>query len=154
MTPFGFEFTSDGTLVVAEAFGGAAGASAASTYRIEDGVPVLVSGSVPTQQTSACWVAISKQRRFAYTSNTAGDSITGFTVHADGSLAAFADGGATALPGDGPADSAFSRDGQYLYVVNGQTDSIGVMRFHGDGSLAVVADLPGLPATGLGIASR
>lgn len=154
MTPFGFEFADDDTLVVAEAFGGAAGASAASSYRLEDGVPVLVSGSVPTLQTSACWVAISKKRNYAYTTNTAGDSITGFSLAADGALTRFADGGATALPGDGPADVAFSRDGRYLYVVNGQTDTIGVMQIHSSGALTVLADVPGLPASGLGIASR
>jgi 6-phosphogluconolactonase len=154
MTPFGFEFADDDTLVVAEAFGGAPGASAASSYQLEDGVPVLVSGSVPTLQTSACWLAISRKRNYAYTANTAGDSITGFTLAVDGTLAQFGDGGATALPGDGPADVAFSRDGRYLYVVNGQTDSIGVMRIQANGALAVVADVPGLPAAGLGIASR
>jgi 6-phosphogluconolactonase len=154
MTPFGFEFADDDTLVVAEAFGGAAGASAASSYRLEDGVPVLVSGSVPTLQTSACWLAISKKRNYAYTANTAGDSITGFSLAADGTLTSFGDGGDTALPGDGPADVAFSRDGKYLYVVNGQTDSIGVMQFQSNGMLTVVADVPGLPAAGLGIASR
>lgn len=154
MTPFGFEFADDDTLVVAEAFGGAAGASAASSYRLEDGVPVLVSGSVPTLQTSACWLAIDEGRTHAYTANTAGDSITGFHLAADGTLTSFGDGGATALPGDGPADFAFSGDGKYLYVVNGQTDSIGVMRAHADGTLTVVADVPGLPASGLGIAAR
>lgn len=154
MTPFGFEFADDDTFVVAEAFGGAAGASAASSYRLEDGVPVLVSGSVPTLQTSACWVAISKKGNYAYTTNTAGDSITGFNLAADGTLASFGDGGATALPGDGPADAAFSGDGRYLYVVNGQTDSIGVMQLAADGTLTVLADVPGLPTTGVGIASR
>ncbi len=153
-TPFGFEFTADGTLVVSEANGGAAGASSASSYHLVDGIPVVVSASVPTLQTSACWVAISKRRRYAYTSNTAGDSITGFRVTNAGALVPFADGGATALPGDGPADFAFSRDGQYLYVVNGQTDSIGVMRFRNDGTLDVIDDVPGLPTTGVGIASR
>ena len=154
MTPFGFEFADDDTLVVAEAFGGAPGASAASSYRLEDGVPVLVSGSVPTLQTSACWVAISGKRNYAYTANTAGDSITGFHLAADGTLAQLGDGGATAQPGDGPADVAFSRDGRYLYVVNGQTDSIGVMRIQSNGALTVIADVPGLPTSGLGIASR
>jgi 6-phosphogluconolactonase len=154
MTPFGFEFADDDTFVVAEAFGGAAGASAASSYRLEDGVPVLVSGSVPTQQTSACWVAISKNGHYAYTANTAGDSITGFDLAADGTLASFGDGGATALPGDGPADVAASGDGRFLYVVNGQTDSIGVIRIGLDGSLTVIADVPGLPSSGVGIAAR
>lgn len=152
ITPFGFEFADDDTFVVAEAFAGAAGASAASSYRLDDGVPVLVSGSVPTLQTSACWVAIAGKH--VYTANTAGDSITGFRVAADGTLTSFGDGGATALPGDGPADVAFSADGRYLYVVNGQTDSIGVMRREANGTLTVLADVPGLPSSGVGIAAR
>jgi len=153
MTPFGFEFVDDSTFVVAEAFGGAPGASAASSYRIKEGVPVLISASVPTEQTSASWVAVSRWNDFVYTINTAGDSITGFSV-ADGTLAGLGDGGATALPGDGPTDAAFSRDGRFLYVINDQTDSLGVMHYLGDGSLDVLADMPGLPASALGIAVR
>ncbi len=37
LTPYGFAFTSDGTLVVTEAFGAQAGKAAASSYRIDGG---------------------------------------------------------------------------------------------------------------------
>lgn len=152
-TPLGFDFVDDSVLVVAEAFGGAPGASAASSYKLKEGALVLASGSVPTQQTSASWVAVSRWNDFVYTSNHADDSITGFSV-TDGTLVGLGDGGATALPGDGPTDVAFSGDGRFLYVVNGQTDTIGVMRYHADGTLDVLGEVPGLPASALGIAAR
>jgi 6-phosphogluconolactonase len=57
-TPFGFEFDRHNNLLVSEAFGGAAGASALSSYDL-DMYPLAletISGSVPTNQTAACWV--------------------------------------------------------------------------------------------------
>jgi 6-phosphogluconolactonase len=54
-TPFGFDVHGS-TLVVSEAFGGATDASAASSYRItSNGELELVSASVPTTESSACW---------------------------------------------------------------------------------------------------
>src|SRR5215218_340664 len=45
-TPYGFAFTSGGTLVVTEAFGAQKGAAAASSYAIEDGSLVVRTSSV------------------------------------------------------------------------------------------------------------
>src|SRR5439155_6480370 len=68
MTPFGFAFNERGTLIVSEAFGGAANASAVSSYRLDRrGGLEVVSGSVPTTQTSACWLAVHRSGRYAYT---------------------------------------------------------------------------------------
>jgi hypothetical protein len=54
MTPFGFAFNNAGTLVVSEAFGGAANQSAASSYEAaEDGTLNVISGSVPNSQTAS-----------------------------------------------------------------------------------------------------
>ena len=63
-TPFGFGFDQTGTLVVSEAFGGGVGASAVSSYHVARGGAIsLVSGSVPTTQTAACWIAVQANDR-------------------------------------------------------------------------------------------
>src|SRR5258707_3402819 len=71
MTPFGFAFNNAGTLVVSEAFGGAANQSAASSYdAAEDGTLNVISGSVPNSQSASCWVVITNNGKFAFVSNT------------------------------------------------------------------------------------
>ena len=86
-TPFGFAFSKRGQLVVTEAFGGAPLGSAASSYTVTDGgILHLVSGSVATHQTAACWAAISKDGRYAYTTNAGSGTVTGYSIAHDGSL--------------------------------------------------------------------
>src|SRR5439155_1425253 len=64
-TPFGFGFGHRGDLVVSEA-AGAAPLSAASSYELsKDGALTAISRSVPTTQAAACWVAVTKDGRYA-----------------------------------------------------------------------------------------
>src|SRR5690349_11714282 len=65
ITPFGFSFDGNHRLLVSEAFGGAANGSAASSYQVsDDGNLTVVSASVPTHQTAACWLVVSKDGQF------------------------------------------------------------------------------------------
>ena len=66
-TPFGFAFDRRGHLIVSEAFGGAADASAVSSYAVADGIIDPISPSVATSETAACWIVVTKNGRFAYT---------------------------------------------------------------------------------------
>src|SRR5881394_2536008 len=88
MTPFGFAFDRHDHLIVSEAFGGAANASALSSYEIDGGMFPLevVSGTVGTHQTAACWVVVSRNGRFAYTTNTGSSSISGYRIARNGAL--------------------------------------------------------------------
>src|SRR5213593_4220075 len=57
-TPYGFDFTDDGALVVTEAFGGDIGKAATSSYALgEPGELRLVSGSVANTHSEVCWAA-------------------------------------------------------------------------------------------------
>ncbi len=79
MTPFGFGFGKRGQLFVSEAFGGAPDASAVSSYSVSaEGDLAVVSSSVATNQTAACWVVVTKDGRFAYDTNAGSGSISGF----------------------------------------------------------------------------
>ena len=80
-TPFGFGFTRNGTLVVSEAFGGGANASAVSSYGADnDGTWDVISGSVATTETAACWIVVTNSGRYAYTTNAGSGTISGYAI--------------------------------------------------------------------------
>ncbi len=156
-TPFGFAFGRRDRLFVSEAFGGAAGQSALSSYDVDDDATFrTISGSVPTNQTSACWVVVTNDGRFAYTANTSSASVTGYTVGFDGSLARLDASGVTGVTGDGssPADMALSRGSQFLYVRNGGVNTIRGFFVAPNGHLIVATTLSGLPASAAGLVAR
>lgn len=156
-TPFGFGFNSRRQLIVSEAFDGAEGASAVSSYLLRrDGTLERVSSSVPTEQTAACWIVTTPNHLYAYTTNTGSGTISGYRVQADGTLMRFDDGGVTAELGSGsePIDMAVSPDGRFLYALGGGSRSITHLRIHDDGTLTVVESTGGLPAGVTGLAVR
>jgi len=153
-TPFGFAFDAAGHLIVSEAFGGAPGASAVSSYALgSDGVPVVISGSVPDGQGAACWIAIGAGRT-AYTTNTASNTVSGYRIRQSGELAAFADGGVTATTGAMPTDADFNAAGSILYVLDAGADAIDIYAHQSTGALVAVGQVTGLPASTVGMAAR
>jgi 6-phosphogluconolactonase (cycloisomerase 2 family) len=156
-TPFGFDFGKRGALVVSEAFGGAPDASAASSYFVgRDGALSLVTGSLGTTESSACWLVVSKDGRFAYAANTGSNTVTGYAIGQDGSLTLLDADGVTGPGADaGPADIALSQDGQFLYVLTRGTNSVtGFERRTSDGSLERASVVDGLPVGAVGLAVR
>lgn len=151
-TPFGFAFGRHDDLVVSEATG-AAPLSAASSYELsKDGTLTAVSRSVPTTQAAACWVAVTKDGRYAFTANTASDSISTFSVDKDGALTlVFAQ--AAHATGAHTADMALTENSKYLYANDGGTHMISAFRVGADGSLT---RLPGvtIPVGASGLAAR
>jgi len=156
VTPFGFAFTNNGTLVVSEAFGGAANSSAVSSYAPAGDAWSVISASVPTTETSACWIAITNSGRFAYTTNATSGTITGYAIH-DGALTRLDADGVTGNIGAGtaPTEMAISRDSKFIYAFSGTTHRIAAFAIGGDGSLTAVPDWAGgLPASANGLAAR
>ncbi|HXT40116.1 MAG TPA: beta-propeller fold lactonase family protein [Candidatus Angelobacter sp.] len=154
-TPFGFALRGH-DLIVSEAFGGAAGASAASSYDLDDdGNLEVVSPSVPTTESSACWVAVTDDGRFAYTANTGSGTISGFRIASDGSLNLLNADGVTGITGTGssPADMTLSTGSRFLYVRNGN-GTISAFLVKADGSLNPLQSISGLPAGATGLAGR
>lgn len=157
VTPFGFAFGKRNQVFVTEAFGGAPGASAASSYDIgRDGTLTSISASVLTGQTAACWAALTPDGRFAFVTNTGSGSITGYAVDFDGQLELLDDDGRTGVTGDGstPIDVVVTDSGRYLYSLNSGTHAIGSFRIQGDGSLTPLPFAAGLPVGANGLASR
>ncbi len=143
-TPFGFAVRGRDVLV-SEAFGGAAGASAASSYAVTPGGRVrAVTSSAPDGQTAACWAATLAGQPSVYIANTGSNDLSRYTLSHRGTLTLrAADAGST---GAAPADLAISKDDGYLYVLNGSDGSITGFAVNRDGSLSSIGTTTGLAA--------
>ncbi len=156
-TPFGFAFNRRNRLIVSEAWGGAAGASTLSSYRFNEGAPALpvtASVSVPDTQTAACWVAVTPDGRYAYTTNTGSSTVSSYRVRRDGSITLLAAVAGSTGSGSAPLDAAASGDGQGLFVLSGKTSTITSFRVGSDGGLTTHAVVPGLPVNAVGLAAN
>jgi 6-phosphogluconolactonase len=155
MTPFGFSFGHHDRLFVSEAFGGAPQASAVSSYDVgKDGILRPITSSLPTHQTAACWLVVTRNGRYAYTTNTGSDSVTGLALAPKGTVRLLDADGFTAQAGDTPIDAALSRSGRFLYVLNGADGSLYAYRVSADGSLAPLPGVTGLPPSTNGLAAE
>jgi 6-phosphogluconolactonase (cycloisomerase 2 family) len=86
-TPYGFDFTADGAMIVTEAFGGDVGAAAASSYALTDpGTLAPVSGSVGDTRSEVCWAAVTKDGRYAFVTNFGDGTISSYAIGDDGTL--------------------------------------------------------------------
>jgi 6-phosphogluconolactonase (cycloisomerase 2 family) len=157
VTPFGFAFGKRDVLVVSEAFGGAPDASAVSSYIVgADGTLQTVSASVPTTETAACWLVITNDGRYSYTTNAGSGTISGYRIGFDGTLTRLDADGRTGVtgPGSTPLDMAITGDGRYLYSLNAGDGTLGAFGVAADGSLQAIPGLSGLPAGINGLAAR
>lgn len=147
--PYGFAFTRQGYLVLSEAATGTL-----SSYSVsEDGSLRTLSGSIPDFGLAPCWVAISPDGDFAYTTNAHGGTISGYAISGTGTLNLFSSVAAKTLTPT--LDLTFSTSGnphnQFMYVLNG--NSITSFRAYDDGSIAQFATVSGLPGSTTGIAA-
>ena len=156
-TPFGFEFDNKGHLIVSDAFGGGMGAGAMSSYDVSSNGISLISGPVVNTQTAPCWVVVTNDGRYSYTTNTGTSNISGYNVNPDGSIALFDDGGNTASTGTGssPIDMALNNNSGYLYALSGGTHTISVFSINRrTGGLTPVQTVTGLPDHAAGLAAN
>ena len=158
-TPFGFAFGKGNYLFVSEAAAGATDAGSVSSYRVfSDGNLDLISDAVPTTETAACWVVVTGNGRYAYTTNAGSGSISGYAIARDGSISLLDPDGRTGDTGDssGPIDMALSRNSRYLYTLNGGNGTITGFRVKFDGSLVPLAGatVDSLPSAANGLAVR
>lgn len=153
-TPFGFAAGRFGNIYVSEAAGGAPGASTVSSYHVSfDGSITLADGPVSAGQSAACWVVLSRDGRFAYTTNTASNNISSFTVQPyNGNLSVLnAVAAATQM---GPIDADISSNSKFLYVLNAGSHSIGAYQISNSGGLTSIQNTGGLPNSANGLAAR
>jgi 6-phosphogluconolactonase (cycloisomerase 2 family) len=153
-TPYGFDFTAAGAMIVTEAFGGAVGAAAASSYSFTDGRLAPVSGSIADTRSEVCWAAVTKDGRFAYVTNFGDGTISSYAIGDDGSLELRnAVAGATREGEKGIRDEAITRDGRYLYAIDADAQKVFGWTIGTDGELTSIGGIGGVPATVAGLAA-
>lgn len=152
-TPFGFDFTSSGVLIVSEAAGGPSGTSAVSSYSISgSGSLTTISGSVPDTQLAACWLVVTGNGQFAYTTNTHSTTISSYTVAGNGQISLL--NSKAAIVGGADLDMALARNSRFLYVFDKGDATIIAYQVHADGSLTWIQTTSGIPAGADGLAAN
>ena len=145
-TPFGFAFGHDDVAIVSDAT-----ESALTSYKVRDSGEVdLISPALANGGKAACWAAVPRNGRFAFSADSGTNTISSYGVSEDGSLALL---NAVAATTNVPLDMAFTADSRFLYVRNASGTVTG-FQLKADGSLTKVATAAGLPAGAQGIAAR
>jgi hypothetical protein len=156
--------SSTSELVVDDGMGpGPNGTGAVTTYTVADRVTQL-QGPVLDHQIAPCWMVVTRDGRFAYTSNADSQAISGFRIAADGGIALLnADGVTAATPaGTFPIEEALTRDSQFLYVIDSRLllptpgpGTLGGYRIQENGELTPVVDPTtiSIPLSAFGLAA-
>jgi 6-phosphogluconolactonase len=154
-TPYGFGLTKGGSLIVSEAFGGAPGAAAASSYAVSGaGELTTVSGSVGDTRSEVCWVALTNDDRFAYVTNFGDCTVSCYEITADGSLTLHDPvAGSTGQGRKGLRDEAISGDGRYLYAIDADAQKLFGWAVGQGGRLTAIGEFEGVPDTVAGLAA-
>lgn len=154
-TPYGFGVTADGSLIVSEAFGGATGAAATSSYAVSGaGELTMVSGSVGDTRSEVCWVALTKDDRFAYVTNFGDGTVSCYEITADRGLRLHEPVAGSARLGEKSIrDEAISDDGRYLYAIDPDAQKLFGWAVGQDGQLTPVGEFGGVPGTVAGLAA-
>lgn len=153
-TPYGFAFTGGGTLVVTEAFGAEVGRAAASSYVVHGGSITPASRSVGNGRSEICWAVISKDDRFAFTTNFADGAVSRYAIADDGTLTLEDAAAGIAVEGQtGLRDEDLSSDGRFLYAIDADTHRVFGWAVDTQGSLSPIGSWDGLPATVAGLAA-
>ncbi len=156
--PFGFATGRHNRIFVTQAAGGAGnpGASSVSSYEVaEDGDLVVISDSVASFQTAACWMVLTGNEHFAFAANTPNDSISSYRVGSDGTLELLKSQAALTGAGSGPADMALSRDNRFFYGLTAGRGAILSFRLNaGNGELQPLSGGGTVPTTANGLAAQ
>ena len=154
-TPYGFEFTNAGALVVSEAAGGMVGAASASSYRLDAPSRLAaVSGPIGNTRSEVCWAVVSPDDRFAYVTNFGDGTISSYTIGNDGAIALLDPVAARTVDGQkGLRDEALTGDGRFLYALHADVQKVFGWTIGEDGALEPVGSFgAGLPETVAGLA--
>ena len=165
--PFGMAFnpaTSQENVLVDDGVGGPNNTGGVTSYHLANGTPKAINGPVYDNQIAPCWMVITRNGRFAYTSDADSHTISGYSIDEDGSISLLnADGVTGSTPSDTfPIEEGLSRDSQYLYVLDSRLllpvpglATVSGFSINHDGSLTSVVDPSQitLPFSAIGLAA-
>ena len=143
--PFAFTFTPSGRLAAGEA-----GASTLTTYALGSDGTLADPKSQPDGQVALCW--IQRVGAFYYVSNTGSNSISGYTISADGQPSLVSPSGVVATTEPGTIDLTSPSAGSFLYAQTG-SGTVDEFAVNSDGTLTQLGVVGGLPVGIEGIAS-
>jgi 6-phosphogluconolactonase len=154
-TPYGFDVTADGVLVVTEAAGAQVGKASASSYKLDGPAGLApVSGAVGSTRSEVCWAVTSNDGRYAFVTNFGDGTISTYAIGGDGSIELREAVAGTTVDGEpGIRDEALSSDGQYLYALHADTGRVFGWKVGAEGALAAIGSANGLPLTAAGLAA-
>jgi 6-phosphogluconolactonase (cycloisomerase 2 family) len=155
MTPYGFDFAPDGTLVVTEAAGAQVGKASASSYRLDgERELVPVSAAVPNTRSEVCWAVVGAGGRIAFVTNFGDGTISTYELGPGGAIRLRDAVAATTVEGGpGIRDEAISSDGRFLYALHADARKVFAWEVGEDGTLVALGSANGLPATAAGLAA-
>jgi len=146
MVPFGFSFSKRNRLYVSEAGSG----GSASSYQVyPNGDLEVISSVVPNGQAGVCWLVVTKNGRYAYTTNAGSGTISGFDIDRDGTIYLFDNTDAVG----GVIDMALSINSRYLYALSAGAGKILGFQVGSDGQLTPVQGID-LPTGANGLAAH
>ena len=153
-TPYGFATSSEGVLVVTEAFRAQKGAAAASSYRLADGRLAPVTASAGNGRSEICWAVVTPDGRYAFTTNFADGAVSRWRIDAAGALVLEdATAGVTQDGRSGLRDEDLTEDGRFLYAIDADAGELRGWAVDPRGILTPVATNTALPATVAGLAA-
>jgi hypothetical protein len=155
--------SSQDEFIVSDAAGGPNGTGAASAYSLTNGSIGLINGPVPDNLKAPCWMVVTKNGLFAYTSNADSHAISGYGIQANGTISLLNSNGVTATtPSDTfPIEEALSSTSQ-LYVLDSRVmlmppgpATLSGFLIHSNGSLTSVVNSAQitLPVSAVGLAA-
>jgi len=143
---FGFDITSRNQPIVSETQGSLTSYALASNRTLSP-----ITASISTGGNAPCWVIITSDGRFAYTTNSASATLAGYAVDAAGHLTSLTPNGPTGDSGAGAVPLDLDHVGnRFIYTLEAGTGTIGTFAIAADGTLTARPDVPaGTPASGM-----
>jgi hypothetical protein len=147
-TPVPFAFTFD---PAARLVSGEAGASAVTTYTINGDGTLSGAQSLSDGQAALCW--IQQVDGYYYVANTGSNTLSGYSIDANGAPSLVTPTGIVATTEPGPIDLTAPSSGGFLYGETGVGGTVDEYQVNGDGTLTKLGAVTGLPAGIEGIAA-
>ena len=111
-----------------------------------------MSSSIVDGGVAPCWVAVTGDGRYAYTTNAHGNTISSYTVSGNGKLTLLQS--VAASPDSGPNDLTISSNDRFLYVYDAGAQEIQSYIISWDGSIALLQTVSGIPAGAEGLVAN
>jgi 6-phosphogluconolactonase (cycloisomerase 2 family) len=167
--PFGMAFNParPNEFIVDDGFGsgGSPPIGAVTAYRLAYGTVSLVNGPVSDFQIAPCWMVITNDGHFAYTSDADSHTISGYSIGEGGAISLLSANGITgSTPSDTfPLEESLSSNSHFLYVLDSrlllkppELATLSGFQVNSDGSLTPVVNPANfvLPFSTIGLAAE